>query len=88
MQEIPLHRDIEHDYEIGYQRVMRYAEYARRQGWQLTDRQLVLEILHHERAALISREEFTSHCRLRKPFRRLESRAGRCVALPPTRAAQ
>ena len=53
MQEIPLHRDIERDYEIGYQRVMRYAEYARLQGWKMTDRQLVLEILHHERAALI-----------------------------------
>ena len=53
MQEIPLHRDVEHDYELGYQRVMRYAEYARLQGWKMSDRQLVLEILHHERAALI-----------------------------------
>lgn len=53
MREIPVHRDIEHDYENGYQRVMRYAEYARVRGWQLSDRQLVLEILHHERAAVI-----------------------------------
>lgn len=53
MQEIPIHRDIELDYEKGYQRIMRYAEYARLQGWQLSDRQLVLEILHHERAATI-----------------------------------
>ncbi len=54
MQEIPLHRDIERDYEKGYQRIMRYAEYARLQGWQMSDRQFVLEILHHERAATIS----------------------------------
>jgi hypothetical protein len=53
MQEIPIHRDIERDYESGYQRIMRYAEYARLQGWQMSDRQLVLEILHHERAAAI-----------------------------------
>lgn len=53
MQEIPIHRDIERDYESGYQRIMRYAEYARLQGWQMSDRQLVLEILHHERAATI-----------------------------------
>ncbi len=53
MQEIPIHHDIENDYDRGYQRIMRYAEYARLQGWQLSDRQLVLEILHHERAATI-----------------------------------
>lgn len=53
MQEIPLHRDIERDYQTGYQRIMRYAEYARLQGWQMSDRQLVLEILQHERAATI-----------------------------------
>ncbi|HLJ35739.1 MAG TPA: hypothetical protein VKU38_18935 [Ktedonobacteraceae bacterium] len=53
MQEIPIHRDIENDYDRGYQRIMRYAEYARLQGWQLSDRQLVNEILHHERAATI-----------------------------------
>lgn len=49
----PTHRDIERDYEAGYQRVMRFAEYARLRGWRMTDRQMVHEIMHHERAALI-----------------------------------
>lgn len=53
MREIPVRRDVEHDYEKGYQYIMRYAEYARLRGWQLSDRQLVLEILHHERTAAI-----------------------------------
>ena len=50
---MPKRRDREHDYEAGYQRIMRFAEYARLRGWRMTDRQIVHEILHHERAALI-----------------------------------
>ncbi|HCP74616.1 MAG TPA: hypothetical protein DIU08_08215, partial [Ktedonobacter sp.] len=39
--------------DAGYERVMWYAEQARRHGWRLSDRQLVHEIGHRERAALI-----------------------------------
>ncbi len=41
------------DYQTGYARVMRFAEQARIKGWQLSDRQLVHEIIQRERAALI-----------------------------------
>jgi hypothetical protein len=53
MQDIPTQNDFEHDYHAGYSRVMLYAERARRQGWHMSERQIVHEIIHHERAAQI-----------------------------------
>ena len=53
MQDTPTQSDREYDYDAGYERVMWYAEQARRHGWRLSDRQLVHEIGHRERAALI-----------------------------------
>jgi hypothetical protein len=44
---------VEQDYQSGYRRVMWLAEQARYQGWRLTDRQLVHEIMERERAAQI-----------------------------------
>ena len=44
----------EHDYEAGFERVMWFAEQAKLRGWQLSDRQLVHEIVQRERAARIS----------------------------------
>ena len=52
MQDTPTQSDREYDYNAGYERVMWYAEQARRHGWRLSDRQLVHEIGHRERAAL------------------------------------
>lgn len=43
----------EHDYEAGFERVMWFAEQAKLRGWQLSDRQLVHEIVQRERAAQI-----------------------------------
>ncbi|MBO0780832.1 MAG: hypothetical protein J2P37_18575 [Ktedonobacteraceae bacterium] len=54
MQDTPLRSDAEErDYHAGFARVMWLAEQAREHGWTLTDRQLVHEILHRERAAEI-----------------------------------
>jgi len=53
MQHMPTKEEIERDYHAGYTRVMRFAEQAHRQGWHLTERQLVREITHRERAAQI-----------------------------------
>ncbi len=53
MQQMPTKEETERDYQAGYDRVMRFAEYARQQGWRLSDRQLVHEIIQRERAALI-----------------------------------
>ena len=51
MQQMPTKEETERDYQAGYDRVMRFAEYARKRGWCLSDRQLVHEILQRERAA-------------------------------------
>lgn len=53
MQDIPIQNDMKRDYDAGYARVMWYAGRARRQGWQMSERQLVLEIVQRERAAQI-----------------------------------
>jgi hypothetical protein len=54
MQDTPMRNDTEErDYRAGYARVMRYAEQARLQGWKMSDRQLVHEIVQRERAARI-----------------------------------
>lgn len=46
------------EYQDGYNRVMWLAQRARKQGWHLSDRQLVHEIYQRERAARI-REQST-----------------------------
>ena len=53
MRDTPTHSDMERDYHAGYARVMWYAERARRQGWHISERQLIREILQRERAAQI-----------------------------------
>ena len=54
MQDTPMQDETaEHDYYAGFTRVMRFAERAKQQGWQLSDRQLVHEIMQRERAAQI-----------------------------------
>ncbi len=53
MQQLPIKGETERDYQAGYDRVMQFAEYAHAQGWRLSDRQLVHEIIQRERAALI-----------------------------------
>ncbi len=53
MQRLPIKEETERDYQAGYDRVMQFAEYAHAQGWRLSDRQLVHEIIQRERAALI-----------------------------------
>ncbi len=53
MQQLPTKEETERDYRAGYNHVMQFAEYARTQGWRLSDRQLVHEIMQRERAARI-----------------------------------
>jgi hypothetical protein len=53
MQQLPIKEETERDYNAGYNRVMQFAEYAHARGWRLSDRQLVHEIVQHERAAQI-----------------------------------
>ena len=53
MQQMPTSEETERDYQAGYNLVMRFAEYAQRRGWRLSDRQLVSEIMQRERAAQI-----------------------------------
>jgi len=53
MQDTPTQNEMERDYSAGYARIMLYAEYARRQGWRMSERQLIREIMHRERAAQI-----------------------------------
>lgn len=43
----------EQDYHAGFSRVMWFAEQAKLQGWKLSDRQIVHEIMQRERAAQI-----------------------------------
>ena len=44
------------EYKQGYERVMWFAQRARKQGWHLSDRQLVHEIFQRERAARIRQQ--------------------------------
>ena len=52
-QPMPAREETEREYQEGYDRVMRFAQRARKQGWHLSDRQLVHEIYQRERAARI-----------------------------------
>lgn len=49
----PAHEKADRDYQEGYNRVIWFAQRARKQGWRLSDRQLVHEIYQRERAARI-----------------------------------
>ncbi len=53
MQQLPTKGETEQDYLEGFNHVMKFAEYAHSRGWRLSDRQLVREIVQHERAAQI-----------------------------------
>jgi hypothetical protein len=54
MQDTPMRNDpAKREYRAGFARVMWFAEQAKQQGWKLTDRQLVREIMQRERAAHI-----------------------------------
>ncbi|HLZ61266.1 MAG TPA: hypothetical protein VKR06_30310 [Ktedonosporobacter sp.] len=54
MQNTPLRNDpSDHEYQAGFARIMWFAEQAKKRGWKLSDRQLVHEIIHRERAAQI-----------------------------------
>lgn len=54
MQDTPIQNTTEErEYRAGFALVMRFADHARLRGWQLTDRQLVHEIIQRERAAFI-----------------------------------
>lgn len=50
------HNRAEEDYQAGFASVMRFHEYAKQRGWELSDRQLIHEIFQRERAALISQK--------------------------------
>ncbi len=50
---MPIQEDTDLEYQAGYSHIMRFAEHARTRGWRLSDRQLVHEIIHRERAAQI-----------------------------------
>lgn len=57
MQDALMNNDrAEEDYQAGFASVMRFHEYAKQQGWKLSDRQLIHEIIQRERAALISQK--------------------------------
>ena len=58
MQPVPAREEADREYQEGYDRVLRFAQRARKQGWHLSDRQLVHEIYQRERAARI-REQST-----------------------------
>lgn len=54
MQDTPAQNDTNApDYQAGFARIMHFHEYARRRGWRISERQLVHEIIHRERAAHI-----------------------------------
>ncbi len=54
MQDTPVQKDsIAQEYQAGFARIMRFHEQARLQGWKISERQLVHEIIQRERAALI-----------------------------------
>ncbi|HEY0755300.1 MAG TPA: hypothetical protein VGD98_15180 [Ktedonobacteraceae bacterium] len=52
-QPLPAREEAAREYQEGYDRVMWFAQRARKQGWHLSDRQLVYEIYQRERAARI-----------------------------------
>lgn len=52
-QPLPAREEADREYQEGYDRVMRFAQRARKQGWHLSDRQIVHEIYQRERAARI-----------------------------------
>ena len=52
-QPMPAREETDREYQEGYDRVMWFAQRARKQGWHLSDRQLVHEIYQRERAARI-----------------------------------
>lgn len=52
-QSMPAREEADREYQDGYNRVMWFAQRAKRQGWRLSDRQLVHEIYQRERAARI-----------------------------------
>ena len=41
------------DYQAGYARILWFASQAKQRGWKLSERQLIHEIMHRERAAQI-----------------------------------
>ena len=51
MQQLPTKGETEQEYLEGY--LVSISEYAHTRGWRLSDRQLVHEIVQHERAAQI-----------------------------------
>jgi hypothetical protein len=56
MQDTPMRNEAEEadaDYHAGFARVMWFARQAKLQGWKLSDRQLIREIMQRERAAQI-----------------------------------
>lgn len=54
MQDAPLRNDTtEKDYQAGYTRVLWFAEQAQQQGWRLTERRIIRELMQRERAAYI-----------------------------------
>lgn len=53
MQRMPTREEIARDYHAGYVSAMRFAQQARQEGWHLSDRQLVHEIIQREHAAQI-----------------------------------
>ena len=53
MKDTPTQSDTERDYAAGYARIMWYAQQARQRGWRMSERQLVHEVMHRERAAQI-----------------------------------
>ena len=58
MKDTPTQSDTERDYAAGYARIMWYAQQAHQRGWRMSERQLVREVMHRERAAQI-REKST-----------------------------
>lgn len=55
---MPAREETDREYQEGYNRVMWFAQRASKQGWHLSERQLVHEIYQRERAARI-REQST-----------------------------
>ena len=52
-QPLPAREAADQEFQEGYDRVMWFAQRAKKQGWHLSDRQLVHEIYQRERAARI-----------------------------------
>src|SRR5579885_407508 len=63
-QSMPAREETDREYQDGYNRVMWFAQRARRQGWHLSDRQLVHEIYQRERAARIREQRDRKSTRL------------------------